>query len=80
MDKIKLDIERTLWANERTMLAYIRTAFASLILGFGILRFATNNTIYSLGFIAVIIGIAFIIAGMKTYGSRKKAVVNHKYS
>ena len=80
MDRIKLDIERTIWANERTMLAYIRTAFAALILGFGIIQFAPAKFILSFGFIAVAVGIALVIAGMITYFQRKKSILKHKYN
>lgn len=57
--------ERTLLASERNTLAYIRTGFASFILGIGLINFFQENPLYIYGgWTAIIVGILFILCGI----------------
>ena len=64
-------LERTILANERTFLAYIRTAFSSLLLAIVLLKFLDNGTNY-LGIFFLILSLIFIAAGIIYYYIRKK--------
>ncbi|MEK6846733.1 MAG: DUF202 domain-containing protein [Nanoarchaeota archaeon] len=55
---IKLEEERTFMSNERTLLSYIRTTFAALILGFALIQLSKDNTSM------LKIGIATIVGGI----------------
>jgi len=74
----KLAQERTLLANERNSLAYIRTGFASFALGAGLIKFFEEEIIYLYsGYSAILIGIAFILLGIIYYPLRKKKILSY---
>ncbi len=74
----KLAQERTLFANERNTLAYIRTGFASFALGIALIRLFEENANYVYaGYGAVALGIMFISFGLIYYPLRKKRILGH---
>ncbi|PIZ73943.1 hypothetical protein COY07_01380 [Candidatus Peregrinibacteria bacterium CG_4_10_14_0_2_um_filter_43_11] len=70
--------ERTILANERNTLAYIRTGFSSFALGIAVIKLFENDgfLLYG-GWIAVVIGILFIILGLVYYPIRKKKIKSY---
>ena len=62
---IKLEEERTFMSNERTLLSYIRTTFAALILGFALIQLSKDNTsMLKIGIATIIGGIILGIIGV----------------
>lgn len=69
----QLALERTNMANERTMLAYIRTAITSFLFGTALIKFFEDLRIATyFGIIAIIAGILFLIAGLVYYPIKRK--------
>ena len=74
----KLAQERTILANERNTLAYIRTGFSAFVLGIAAIKlFEGDGFFLYAGWIAVVIGILFIILGLVYYPVRKKRIKSH---
>ena len=70
--------ERTVLANERNTLAYIRTGFSSFVLGIATIKlFENEGFLLYVGWIAVVIGILFIILGIVYYPIRKKRIKSY---
>lgn len=68
----KLAQERTILANERNTLAYIRTGFSAFLLGFGLIEFLEGFTY--LGWLVVALGVVINILGLIYYPIRKKKI------
>jgi len=62
----ELAIDRTVLANERTLLSYVRLAITLIIAGISIVHFAMEKWFETIGFLCIPIG---IIAGI--YGCRR---------
>ena len=61
----ELDKLRTVLANERTLLAYIRTALSAWIFGMAAVKFFSENSlIVALGWVAVAAGIVILFWGI----------------
>jgi len=70
--------ERTILANERNALAYIRTGFSAFVLGIAAIKlFEDNGFFLYAGWIAVVIGLLFIIFGLVYYPIRKKRIKSY---
>ena len=70
--------ERTILANERNTLAYIRTGFSAFVLGIAAIKlFESDGFLLYAGWIAVVIGILFIILGLAYYPIRKKKIKSY---
>jgi len=70
--------ERTILANERNTLAYIRTGFSAFVLGIAAIKlFEDNRFFIYAGWIAVVIGLLFIIFGLVYYPIRKKRIKSY---
>lgn len=70
--------ERTILANERNTLAYIRTGFSAFVLGVAAIKlFESDGFFLYAGWIAVVIGILFIIFGLVYYSARKKKIKSY---
>ncbi len=70
--------ERTIFANERNTLAYVRTGFASFVLGIALIKLFEQQTNYiHAGYGALIIGTIFILVGVIYYPIRKKKILGH---
>ena len=67
-------LQRTILANERTLLAYVRTAFSSLLLAIVLLKFLDNGTNFY-GFLFLILSLVFIVIGVVYYFIRKKSLL-----
>ena len=72
---LKLDEERTLMSNERTLLAYIRTTFSALILGFALIQLSKdNNSLLNVGIATIFGGVILGIIGVIEYRMHKKKI------
>jgi uncharacterized membrane protein YidH (DUF202 family) len=70
--------ERTILANERNTLAYIRTGFSAFVLGIATIKlFENDGFLLYAGWIAVVIGILFIILGLVYYPIRKNKIKSY---
>jgi len=70
--------ERTILANERNTLAYIRTGFSAFLLGIGLIKLFENEklVVYN-GWGAIILGLVFIVLGLVYYPIRKQKIKLH---
>lgn len=70
--------ERTILANERNTLAYIRTGFSAFLLGIGLIKLFEDEMIvvYS-GWGAIILGLIFIFLGLVYYPIRKRKIKSY---
>ena len=74
----KLAQERTILANARNTLAYVRTGFASFALGIALIKLFEENIKYVYaGYSALSIGIFLIIFGIIYYPLRKKKILSY---
>ena len=74
----RLAQERTILANERNTLAYIRTGFGSFALGIALIKLFEEHVKYVYaGYGAVIIGIVLIVIGIVYYPLRKKKILSY---
>ncbi len=69
-----LAVDRTVIANERTFLAYIRTALTLFIAGVSCIQFFDSVAIEIVGWIFVPMGIATFIVGFTRYKKMKGLV------
>ena len=68
---------RFLLANERTFLAYVRTALALQVTGLGVLQFLTHghsSVRYTLGLVLVLAGSALGCAGYRRFRTNERAI------
>ncbi len=72
-----LALQRTKHANERTFLAYFRTAVVFLSSGFAIFQIESLNQIKDLGFILMIIGPLVLILGFIRFFITRKTILKH---
>ncbi len=70
----ELAIDRTILANERTWLAYVRLAITLIIAGVSIVHFAMEKWFETVGFLCVPIGLGTGIYGWRRY-ERMKATL-----
>ena len=74
----KLAQERTILANERNTLAYIRTGFGSFALGVALIKLLEEQIKYVYaGYGALLVGCFFILLGLIHYPLRKKRILSH---
>ncbi len=74
----KLAQERTILANERNTLAYIRTGFGSFALGLALIKLFEEHIKYVYaGYGVAILGIILIILGIVYYPLRKKKILSY---
>ncbi|MDP3900135.1 MAG: DUF202 domain-containing protein [bacterium] len=70
--------ERTILANERNTLAYTRTGFSAFVLGIAAIKlFEDDGFFLYAGWIAVVVGILFIIFGVVYHQIRKKRIKSY---
>ena len=62
-----LALERTKLANERTLLAYIRSSLYLLIGGIALIQLEKFESIQLLGYISLLLTVCFIIIGVYRY-------------
>ncbi len=73
----KLAEVRTKQANERTLLAYMRTALTLVVAGLTFVRFFDNRIIELIGWIFIPFGIVTLVLGVMRYHSIKKHLKAH---
>lgn len=70
----QLAIDRTVLSNERTFLAYIRTALALFATGGFVIRFFDSSLLEVLGWVFIILGIITVIIGKFRYRKMKRLI------
>ena len=73
----RLALERTKLANERTFLAYFRTAAVFLSSGFAIFQIDSLNQIKELGLVLMIIGPLVLIFGFIRFVITRKKLISY---
>ena len=71
----ELAIDRTLLANERTLLSYLRSAVALFIAGVTIIHFSTGGWFWVLGIACIPSGIITGIIGVARYRRMNQSIV-----
>jgi len=70
--------ERTILANERNTLAYVRTGFSAFVLGIAAIKlFEEDSFFLYVGGAAAVSGVLFIIFGVVYYPIRKKRIKSY---
>ncbi len=69
-----LGAHRTILANDRTWLAYVRTALTLFVVGVTFIKFFDNRTLFIIGWIFIPIGIAVVLIGIWKYFSVRKMI------
>lgn len=72
------EIERTLLANERTLLSYVRTAFAMALFGFAFIELSEKPISQDAGLTFVISGLVLLIIGLVIFVFRRKSILRDK--
>ena len=73
--RVALAFGRTILANERTFLAFLRTSFGLLAGGIGIVGLVDRPIIFALGWIAIALSVPFFIWGIWRYKVTKELIV-----
>jgi len=73
----KLAEVRTKQANERTMLAYIRTALTLVVAGLTFIKFFDNRIIEIVGWVFIPFGIINLVLGIIRYRATKDHIEHH---
>lgn len=74
----KLAQERTILANERNTLAYVRTGFGAFALGLALIKLFEEHIKYVIaGYGAATLGIFLILLGIIYYPIRKKKILSY---
>jgi len=74
----KLAQERTILANERNTLAYVRTGFGAFVLGIALIKLFEEHIKYVYaGYGAAALGVVLIILGVVYYPLRKKKILSY---
>ncbi|PIN76299.1 hypothetical protein COV18_00090 [Candidatus Woesearchaeota archaeon CG10_big_fil_rev_8_21_14_0_10_37_12] len=70
--------ERTVLANERNTLAYVRTGFSAFVLGIALIKLFEEHLffVYS-GWASLLIGLLIIILGLVYYPVRKQKIKSY---
>ena len=70
----ELAIDRTILANERTFLSYIRLAITLIIAGVSIVHFAMEKWFETIGFLCVPVGVVAGVYGWHRYQKMAKEI------
>jgi uncharacterized membrane protein YidH (DUF202 family) len=74
----KLAQERTILANERNTLAYVRTGFGAFALGIALIKLFEEHIKYVYaGYGATVLGVVLILFGLVYYQLRKKRILKY---
>lgn len=63
----RLAVERTAMANERTLLSYIRTSLALIVVGVTILKFFHSSSMHTLAYFIIPVGAVAGVVGLMKY-------------
>jgi len=69
-----LTIGRTIMANERTLLAFLRTSMAFFIAGIGLIKYLKHLALETIGWIFVVLAGIFLIWGVHRYRHIRKVL------
>jgi putative membrane protein len=72
----ELAIDRTLMANERTLLAFLRSGAALFIAGVSIMHFSMVGWFWMIGLACIPSGIITVIIGILRYRKMKNTIAN----
>ena len=72
--KDHLSLERTSLANERTLLAYIRTAMTIALTGIGFVKFIGTAIFITIGWGLIISSLLFLIIGARRFWKGQKVL------
>ncbi|PKK81923.1 MAG: hypothetical protein CVT49_16380 [candidate division Zixibacteria bacterium HGW-Zixibacteria-1] len=70
----QLNAARTILANERTVLAYIRTSLTLFVAGITFIRFFDNLIVEIIGWVFLPIGIINLVIGVYRYRATQKHI------
>jgi len=73
-----LAIERTKFANERTFLAYIRTAMGLVLAGFSLTQFFESDIYKLAGLLFIPLGVLAGFYGLRRFLKKKKQIEENK--
>lgn len=73
-----LAIERTQFANERTFLAYMRTAMGLVLAGFSLIQFFKGQVFVYVGGLLIPAGIILSIIGMRKFIAKRSKIGKHR--
>jgi putative membrane protein len=60
-------MDRTILANERTLLAYLRTALALIIVGGSAIKFFVSPVVHVSGGIFIVLGLLVMVVGVRRF-------------
>ena len=69
-----LAADRTIQANERTLLSYVRTALTMFVAGITFVRFFGSQTYVTIGYGFIPVSIAIMITGIYRYNRMRKVI------
>ncbi|HDH04295.1 MAG TPA: DUF202 domain-containing protein [Nitrospirae bacterium] len=75
-----LAAQRTLLANERTYLAYIRTSLTLFVAGVSFIKFFGNIVYEIIGWMLIPLGILVLIKGIISYIKMKRVIIEEEHS
>ena len=73
-----LAIERTQFANERTFLAYMRTAMVLILAGFSLIQFFEGQIFMWVGALFIPAGIILNIIGLRKFIAKRTEIEKHR--
>jgi len=73
-----LAIERTQFANERTFLAYMRTAMGFVLAGFSLVQFFKDQVFVWVGGLLIPVGVILSIIGLKKFIAKRSEIERHR--
>jgi uncharacterized membrane protein YidH (DUF202 family) len=69
-----LAVERTVQANERTFLGFLRTALAFTVAGLSLVKFFDNRVVEAIGYVLCISALPMLWVGLVRYRLRRAAL------
>lgn len=70
--------ERTVLANERNTLAYIRTGFSAFVLGVALIKLFEEHTVFVYGgIVSLSVGFLLVVLGFVYYPLRKRRIKSY---
>ena len=76
----ELAIDRTILANERTLLAYLRGSIALVLVGITFIQFGSHPALLYIGLVCVPIGVAVGVFGYVRYRRMNRAIRRVRHS
>jgi putative membrane protein len=69
--------QRTIFANERTLMAYLRTAITIMVGGFAAIKFSNDLYLEIIGIAIIPIGVILAIYSFMRYRNKQKLIEGH---